>query len=165
MTLFKKKSPDSNQRSLDLKLWIPFSIIGIAMLCLCVYGAVNIYMMLVSRQWHSVTGKVIQSKIERSYSSYRASSPSKKAVIVYRYQVEDAFFNSDRVLWGGETYHYGLDEPDKLINKYPVGKSVSVYYDPENPAEAVLERRARILDYGLVGFSSFVLFLQIYLKS
>ena len=162
MTLFRNNLPDSDQWSSDLKLWIPFSAIGIAMLFLWVYGAVNIYMTFVSRQWPSVTGKIMQSEIEKSYGSYRASAPSKEAVIVYRYQVNDAFFTSDRVLWGGETYSYAFSEPDRLLSKYPVGKFISVYYNPENPAEAVLERRARIFDYGLVGFCSFVLFFQIY---
>jgi hypothetical protein len=153
---------DQNNGSSDLKLWICFSIIGIAMLCLWVYGYLNIYAMFISRQWPSVTRKIIQSKVDKSPGSYRASSPSKKALIVYRYQINNAYFSSDRVLWGSQTYHFGFNEPDRLVNKYPVGKSVTVYYDPKKPSEAVLERRARILDYGFVGFCSFVLFLQIY---
>lgn len=157
MTRLTHNLPDTE----DLKGWIAFIAIGVAMLCLWCYGALNIYPVLASRQWPSVTGKIIRSAVERSPGTYRTSAPSKTAVIAYRYRTDGKVYSSDRVLWGNTTYHFGFNEPEQLKRRYPVGKTVSVYYNPADPAQAVLERRARVLDSGLVGFSSFVLLLQI----
>jgi hypothetical protein len=162
MALVKKKQQRFAQKKSNLKLWIPFVAIGIALMGLCYHGADNIYRAFKSRQWPSAQGEVIHSKLEREYGSYRSSAPSRRARIIYRYQVDDRAYRSDQVFWGAESFYYAAREPKELLRRYPVGKAVSVFYNPGNPKEAVLERKTRIFYYGLFGFCTVILFFQAY---
>ena len=52
-------------------------------------------------------------------------------------------------MFTGEKISFGLTEAtarsaraEQTLQKYPVDKQVTVYYNPNNPSEAVLERRA-----------------------
>jgi hypothetical protein len=56
---------------------------------------------------------------------------------MYAYQVEGQSYQSQRIYFGGEV---GGSAMTGVIKKYPVGAQVPVYYNPQNPAEAVLER-------------------------
>lgn len=112
MKLLKKNPSSQNQERFDFfKLWVPFSIIGIAMISLWVYGAANIYSMLASLQWPSTTGTIIRSEIKRASGTYRSTAPSKEAIIIYRYKLNDVVFSSNRILWGEQTYSAQFREP------------------------------------------------------
>ena len=55
----------------------------------------------------------------------------------YAYLVGDKRFVSDRIMFA----HRGFSESEaqRLVDTYPVNKIVAVYFDPKNPASAVLE--------------------------
>lgn len=58
--------------------------------------------------------------------------------IVYEYTVNNSLFTSDRVHFSyqtlsDKTYAQGY------VDKYPIGKVIVVYYNPQKPNEAVLE--------------------------
>lgn len=46
-------------------------------------------------------------------------------------------YESRKVMPGME---WGGSGASKVVEKYPAGSTVTVYYNPENPAEALLER-------------------------
>jgi hypothetical protein len=57
---------------------------------------------------------------------------------LYEFSVEGITFNGNRVAYGD----YGSNSPSharRIANRYPKGKSVTVYYMPENPEECLLE--------------------------
>ncbi len=58
--------------------------------------------------------------------------------ISYRYAVGGRTYSSSQVSYG--LMSSALHAKKRLVAAYPVGKRVSVYYDPDNPAAAVLRR-------------------------
>jgi hypothetical protein len=82
--------------------------------------------------WPSTLGVITDSRMERI--NVGGGGSEDKSVIGYRYQVGGTSYASYRVkagfLPGGQT----------LLNRYPVGKQVEVFYNPQNPNDAALER-------------------------
>lgn len=59
-------------------------------------------------------------------------------MVKYRYEVAGREFTSDRLaLWKYKGSH---DWAKRTIEGYEIGNTVDVFYDPSNPAKAVLNR-------------------------
>jgi hypothetical protein len=87
-------------------------------------------------QWPATMGNVIMSSIERRSSE---DGYTDYPVVQYSYQVGGQAYQSYKLAPGPEVGGTGAR---KIIAKYPAGAQVMVFYDPQNPAEAVLERKA-----------------------
>ena len=87
-------------------------------------------------QWPATMGNVMMSTIERRSSE---DGYTDYPVVQYSYQVGGQAYESYKLAPGPEVGGTGAR---KVISKYPVGAQVMVFYDPQNPAEAVLERKA-----------------------
>ncbi len=87
-------------------------------------------------QWPATMGNVIMSTIERRSSE---DGYTEYPVVRYSYQVSGQAYQSDKLAPGPEVGGTGAR---KVVAKYPAGAQVMVFYDPRNPAEAVLERKA-----------------------
>jgi hypothetical protein len=63
-------------------------------------------------------------------------------VVNYAYQVGNRDYQSGRIKfdWQGNWAVRSLGEAQTVLNDYPASKEVTVFYDPTNPAQAVLER-------------------------
>jgi len=88
-------------------------------------------------QWPSTLGTVMMSKIE-----WRSSSDSGSTaypVVQYSYQVNGQAYQSYKLAPGPELGGTGAN---KVVARYPAGAQVMVFYNPQNPSEAVLERKA-----------------------
>jgi len=70
----------------------------------------------------------------------------------YAYEVAGAAFKSDRVGVGGK------HKPAELVQKYPPGAEVRVFYNPNKPATAVLAPGGRGLQSLLVIAAAFIVF-------
>lgn len=87
-----------------------------------------------AQAWHSTTGRIVKSRVEVRGGDHTSVTP----MIRYEYTVNGHPYQSTRfrvgllVLKGSEAY--------EIVDRYPEGASVTVYYDPSNPAEASLER-------------------------
>ena len=107
-----------------------------------------------SQNWPSVNGTIQDVKAAKNYHSgadddINVDTYSPK--LRYSYTVGGNEFSSDRIAFGyGKTFN---SESAALasIQKYSLGSVVMVYYNPENPNEAVLERRNERQVWGLVG--------------
>jgi len=98
-----------------------------------------------SLQWPSSRGRVISSAVNRRQDS--DGNQTEEALVVYEYLVGGATLQGKRIAFGGS----GAGGARKSVERYPAGATVDVYYDPEKPASAVLERSA--------GSATFVLLL------
>ena len=91
-------------------------------------------------KWPSTMGT-----IQSSYIDWRSSSDSGTTaypVIQYSYQVGGQAYQSNKLAPGPEIGGTGAN---KVVARYPAGAQVMVFYNPQNPAEAVLERKAPAL--------------------
>ena len=88
-------------------------------------------------QWPSTMGTVSASYLESRHSSEggRTNYP----VVQYSYQVGGQSYQSSKLAPGPEVGGTGAG---KVVARYPAGVQVMVFYNPQNPAEAVLERKA-----------------------
>ena len=75
---------------------------------------------------------------QRNTDSNHGGGGSYHAKVFYAYQVKGTAYSGDRVAYGD----YGASNPSHaqdIVNRYPVGKRVPVYYMPDEPKECVLE--------------------------
>jgi hypothetical protein len=97
--------------------------------------------------WPHATGKVVVStSIVRKVKTFdddraggRGEEERNFAHIVYEYSVAGKKLRNDRVSIGEDLGNFEVAE---TIARYPVGKIVTVYYNPRTPKDAVLERDA-----------------------
>jgi uncharacterized protein DUF3592 len=116
---------------------------------------------IASIYWPTTEGIIISSHVtEECCNSYTEGWYPQ---ISYRYSVNQQEYTSNRIelvyvaiQWGGSI--------QSIVEKYPVGQKVSVYFNPNNPAEAVLEPglgTAVLLVWMVFAAGSFPVFLGI----
>ena len=88
-------------------------------------------------QWPSTMGTVMMSTIEQRSSS--EGGYTDYPVVQYSYQVGGQTYQSMRLAPGPEV---GGSGARKVVGRYPAGAQVMVFYDPQNPSDAVLEKKA-----------------------
>ncbi|MFN8412906.1 MAG: DUF3592 domain-containing protein [Anaerolineales bacterium] len=88
-----------------------------------------------ARNWLQTTGTVETSEIVHRSDSDGGTSPYPH--VVYTYQANGQSLKNDRIQPGGDV---GGMVAYKTQKKYLVGARVPVYYNPQNPSEALLER-------------------------
>lgn len=93
-----------------------------------------------SQTWQTTHGKIISSQVGTSARSMdRRSPPKYYPELTYEYVVDEHTYRGERRGIGGEI---GLAEnaARDIVARYPAGAAVTVYYDPAQPSEALLER-------------------------
>jgi hypothetical protein len=108
---------------------------------------------LILSNWHDIKGTYFSDPASFSStdgrivsSSTYTSTPKRKTY--YHYSIEYEFTVNGKNYRSGEiTFdnNYSLEQKfaQAYISKYPVGKKVSVYYDPRDPSFSVLEREEK----------------------
>ena len=109
--------------------------------CLIFYGINMLIKGKASNSWPVCQGTVISSDIdqESKTDSYEKQTVSYRANVVYSYLVDGKAFRSNRIAF--ETY--STSQKGKaltIVNRYPAGEIITVYYDPANPNSAILEK-------------------------
>jgi hypothetical protein len=123
-------------------IWIVYLFLA-AIPGLIVFAAVYKYMEVSqAARWPSTEGRVVVSTAEtREVRAGEVGSddtePRNFAKIVYSYTVGNRSFRGERVSIGE---NMGNCEVAETIARYPVGRTVTVYYHPRQPEQAVLER-------------------------
>jgi hypothetical protein len=88
-----------------------------------------------SMAWPTVPGVVETSKVEERWSK---SGTFYKLALSYRYDVDGNSYEGDTVEFGPARVT-AQELIEGLAQKYPAGQKVTVHYDPDDPATAVLE--------------------------
>lgn len=91
--------------------------------------------------WLPASGTILSSRVEthRSRDSKGNTRVSYRPVVNYQYHVMGQSFDGNRI--GFSSGSYGSAKAEKLIASYPEGAQVNVFYDPSDPAKAVLETK------------------------
>ncbi len=92
-----------------------------------------------SETWSTTDGVIIETNIYQEYDS-EDEEYSYEPNITYRYVVDGAQYESDRIGFFSKSYDTQA-EAQEVIDSYRQTSNVEVIYNPDNPEKAVLERR------------------------
>ena len=97
------------------------------------------------KKWPACKGVVIESKVVSHFDSESNQSMYAPA-ITYTYEVGGKRYqNSDYAFM---TVSYSdPSKAEEIVKRFPPGKKVIVYYNPENPYKAVLTRNTSLMIY------------------
>lgn len=102
------------------------------------YGIVNFMRAIACENWPSVQGRIASATI-RYRGGGAETLPSFTPKVTYEYVVEGKPYIGTRRKFGRQ--HFVLKSPaEEIICRYPLDATVDVYYCPNNPRVAVLER-------------------------
>lgn len=92
-----------------------------------------------ARDWPSTRGEIIESCVARTRLPVDEGEPDCQPSITYRYTVNGREYTSDKVSIKGFEW-VSKDAASATLGFYRVGKEVTVYYNPEYPSQALLNR-------------------------
>ncbi len=91
-----------------------------------------------TQSWPATTGTVLTSSVQ---SKRTGTSISFYPVVVYQYTVNGQSYQSQHIKAGEQFFNIRIiGDAEATVRRYPSGAQVTVYYNPVNPSEAVLER-------------------------
>jgi hypothetical protein len=124
-----------------------FNIQNLLFLILSLVGLIIVIAALRSRKqaetsqaWPGTQGRVIESRVEShtSTDSDGHHNTDYKAIVRYTYSVMGQEYSANRVAFGARSSN--RNAASEVVNRYPLDQQVTVYYDPDKPGQAVLER-------------------------
>lgn len=89
-----------------------------------------------SASWPTAEGIVTESEVSHSTDSEGGDSYSPE--VTYRYQVGNLFYENNTIKFGENAYS-SRRRAEQIAATYPVGRGVTVYYNPDQPDRSVLE--------------------------
>ena len=100
-----------------------------------------------SRAWPTVAGTVVETELTRRTETYREQDRIVTREVYaprvrYADEVEGRRYESERIRFG--TFRESEKGARAILDRYPVGASVQVRYDPANPSAATPETRATL---------------------
>jgi len=98
---------------------------------------------LSASSWPSTQGEILSSDI-KYYSNSKGHTYG--ASVTYSYTVDKRFYRSNQISFG--SYSGSYSHAQEVLNRYPKGALVPVFYDKSSPDNAVLEKG--------VGFGAYI---------
>ena len=101
-----------------------------------------------SSKWPQIEGRIVRAEIDSQSEFTKGSDPRTRywPEVEYEYQVADQNYRSDNIRLDGmrSGFHIGdgKKEAEEVLARYPLGATVRVYYDPDDPQRATLEAGA-----------------------
>lgn len=93
-----------------------------------------------SQHWLSTNGQILNTYISTQGSANKGTSH--QVHVSYSYQVMGQGYQGNQFSFGTEGNSFDTrSSAEKEIARFPEGSPVTVYYDPDRPAEAVLEKK------------------------
>jgi len=142
-----------NASFLDFRLLLLFVLIlpmGLVTLLLTTRAWRDQQRLNAARGWQSAPGRVIDSRVETlsvpvriqtSIRNYRLATRY-APLIAYEYRVDGKRYQGERLCLGPRALSSEAADAEREIQPYPPGSSVTVWYNPADPADSALERRA-----------------------
>lgn len=113
----------------------------------------------VSESWPSTSGEITASSIRTDHDD---DGTTYHAEVRFAYVVDDQRYNEDTVSFG----QYGSSNrshAEEIVSRYPTGQAVTVYYDPADPATAVLEPGVTWSSYMILGMGLLFAIIAVFL--
>ena len=133
------RTSSTSQMSPRMQFWFarlfpwPFLIAGALVLC---FGYRDLQRARESAAWPTAPGVIQQSSVE--YHRGNKGGGTYHAEVMYNFTVGGTTFSGNRVAFGD----YDSSNPSHargIVNRYPQGKAVTVFYSKDKPDVCVLE--------------------------
>lgn len=97
-----------------------------------------------SQNWPSTAGQITDARVSHSTrtDSDGDTTTTYTPHVEYVYQVGGQEYRGKNITFGFTQGYGSPGKAQEALARYPVGSQVSVYYDPSQPGESVLERKA-----------------------
>lgn len=95
--------------------------------------------------WPETAGSIVDhdiSKVDISDADDHGADYRFDPVVKYTYNVEGKVFHGSKIGINTPRFTMGSKAEQYLLEKYPIGKEISVFYNPSKPADAVIDRGA-----------------------
>ena len=112
------------------------------------FGLPSLKYAYLSKSWPMTSGIITKSEVD---SWMKDGKTQYGAVIKYTYQLEGNEHISYNIGVNSSSSNSNMSAAKKLVQEYPVGKTVDVFYDPELPDSAALIPGVRAGDVALAG--------------
>jgi len=117
----------------------PFILVVVLLVFGVVLGGVGFMRYTTARasaEWPTVNGTVTSSRVQ---TTRRDGKNEYMPRVQYSYVVDGQSFSGTRITASDE-YQKNRGSADDILGRYPSGTAVTVFYDPQDPARAVLEQ-------------------------
>jgi hypothetical protein len=118
-------------------------ILGIVALGLLLRALFGQRQAAASKNWPSVNGVILTSEVAASRRRGR-NGVSYYPFVMYEYTVNGQRYKGNRLRFGAEMGYGFPGMVQRTLDKYPPGGTATIYYNPDNPNEAVLEQSTNI---------------------
>lgn len=96
-----------------------------------------------TESWPTARGEIIEASVEReASSSMNNKSATFAPKIRYRYEVNGRQYTSNTIMLGGTLDTSSRDRAAERVQRWPVGTTVPVFYNPRRPQQSCLERKS-----------------------
>ena len=131
---------------------IPLLFVAIGLVLFYIYFR-NLARVRASEGWPASQGTILESWVRESTTTDDDGSTSSHYYpeVRYAYQVMGVEYQGDKLTFGPKSGG-AQSKAARIVSNYPKGVTVTVYYDPQKPSNAVLERNVSksLLIYGLI---------------
>ncbi|MBD3272303.1 MAG: DUF3592 domain-containing protein [Elusimicrobia bacterium] len=116
----------------------------IAGLLLAYLGITRMYRSIASKNWPTTDGTVIRSVLNKHVSHDHSPTGAMREntglapEIVYEYTVSGNKYTNDTFSYKGIRNYRDAYEAQDFIDQYPIGKKVTVHYNPKSPKISTL---------------------------
>ena len=94
-----------------------------------------------ARFFQPVEAVVTASRVRSSKPPGIKSARTYSIQIEYSYMVNGRKYSGHRFAFLGKNSVKSREDAQKIVDRYPAGRLITVYYKPENPAEAIVYNR------------------------
>lgn len=88
---------------------------------------------LAARDWNRTVAQVTQSELVHD-------GESSEPLIRYTYTAGGATHEGTRVSWSADKRNFGIREMKDTLARYPIGREITIWHDPGNPSESIINR-------------------------
>jgi hypothetical protein len=86
-----------------------------------------------SKDWEISHATVTESKLDWDDGAARVD-------IKYSYRIDGNDYNGERYGWDRSRQNFGIAEKQKIVDRHNIGSSVTIWIDPDEPSESVINR-------------------------
>ncbi len=125
--------------------WFLYSTSFIFGLALILYSLNYAVLTVKSETWLETTGQIISSNINISGKHSHIHTPK----IIYRYSINEVNYVGQEITFGYSSFPYGdsREFAEEKLEMYPKDAQVKVFYNPNNPKYACLEKGGVVIGY------------------